>query len=276
MAIERNYKRPLGTILLAALFLLPIFLVLINSVKPSSQIIGDPFGFPSKPTLANFANALSKDRGDFLSGLLRSVLITLVSATTTCLLAASLAYVLVRSKRKIAKISNGILLVGFMVPGQVVLVPLMNVLRRLNLVGNYEGLILANIAFFLPFAVFVFSRFIRGISTELDEAAAIDGASRSRTFWVIIFPLLRPATASVMIFLGVWIWNDFLAPLIILGPLTGNTVITGLYYQVSSRQVSDYGTVFAYMILASLPILIFFLSLQKQFISGLTAGATKG
>lgn len=119
-------------------------------------------------------------------------------------------------------------------------------------------------------------RFIRGISSEIDEAAAIDGASKSRTFWVVIFPLLKPATASVLIFLTVWIWNDFLSPLIILGPLGGNTVITGLYYQVSSRQVSDYGSIFAYMLLASAPILVLFLFLQKQFISGLTAGATKG
>jgi len=273
---ERTYIRPIGTIFVALLFLLPIFIVLINSVKESSEILGDPAGIPANPTMQNFANALNPEKSDLLAGLQRSLVVTIVSALLTCLLSAGLAYTLARSRTKSASVFTWILLAGFMVPGQVLLVPLVEVLRRVNLLGNYTGLILANIAFFLPFGVFVFTRFIRGISRELDEAAAIDGASRSRTFWVIIFPLLRPATASVLIFLGVWIWNDFLNPLIILGPLTGQTVITGLFYQVSARQVSDYGTIFAYMILASLPILVFFLALQKQFISGLTAGATKG
>ena len=273
---ERTYVRPIGTILVAMLFLLPIFIVLINSVKESSEILGDPAGIPTNPTLQNFSNALNPEKSDLLAGLQRSLVVTILSALLTCLLSAGLAYTLARSRTKSAKVFTWILLAGFMVPGQVLLVPLVEVLRRLHLLGNYTGLILANIGFFLPFSVFVFTRFIRGISRELDEAAAIDGASKSRTFWVIIFPLLRPATASVLIFLGVWIWNDFLAPLIILGPLTGQTVITGLFYQVSARQVSDYGTIFAYMILARLPILVFFLALQKQFISGLTAGATKG
>ena len=273
---ERTYVRPIGTILVAMLFLLPIFIVLINSVKESSEILGDPAGIPTNPTLQNFSNALNPEKSDLLAGLQRSLVVTILSALLTCLLSAGLAYTLARSRTKSAKVFTWILLAGFMVPGQVLLVPLVEVLRRLHLLGTYTGLILANIGFFLPFGVFVFTRFIRGISRELDEAAAIDGASKSRTFWVIIFPLLRPATASVLIFLGVWIWNDFLAPLIILGPLTGQTVITGLFYQVSARQVSDYGTIFAYMILASLPILVFFLALQKQFISGLTAGATKG
>ena len=273
---ERTYVRPIWTILVAMLFLLPIFIVLINSVKESSEILGDPAGIPTNPTLQNFSNAPNPEKSDLLAGLQRSLVVTILSALLTCLLSAGLAYTLARSRTKSAKVFTWILLAGFMVPGQVLLVPLVEVLRRLHLLGNYTGLILANIGFFLPFGVFVFTRFIRGISRELDEAAAIDGASKSRTFWVIIFPLLRPATASVLIFLGVWIWNDFLAPLIILGPLTGQTVITGLFYQVSARQVSDYGTIFAYMILASLPILVFFLALQKQFISGLTAGATKG
>jgi raffinose/stachyose/melibiose transport system permease protein len=272
----RTYVRPFGTICVALLFLLPVFIVLINSVKESSQILGDPAGIPTNPTMRNFANALNPEKSDLLAGMQRSIMVTIVSALLTCLLSAGLAYTLARSRTKAAKVFTAILLAGFMVPGQVLLVPLVEVLRRLHLLGSYTGLILANVGFFLPFGVFVFTRFIRGISRELDEAAAIDGASKSRTFWVIIFPLLRPATASVLIFLGVWIWNDFLAPLIILGPLTGQTVITGLFYQVSARQVSDYGTIFAYMILASLPILVFFLALQKQFISGLTACATKG
>jgi raffinose/stachyose/melibiose transport system permease protein len=246
----------------------------VSSFKTSEEILKHPASLPSHMTLGNFSHVLHQ--GDLLPGLERSFFITAISALVTCALSAQLAYVLARSKSRNVKLFRGVLLAGFMVPGQVLLVPIVDVLRRVHILGTFLGLVLANVGFFLPFAVFVFMRFIRGISSEIDEAAAIDGASKSRTFWVVIFPLLKPATASVLIFLTVWIWNDFLSPLIILGPLGGNTVITGLYYQVSSRQVSDYGSIFAYMLLASAPILVLFLFLQKQFISGLTAGATKG
>ena len=274
--LKKSFIRPSITFLVAFLFSLPIFIIIVSAFKHSDEIRKHPASLPSHITLENFSKVLIKNQSDLIPGLGRSLIITAISALVTCALSAQLAYVLARSKNRKVKLFRGILLAGFMVPGQVLLVPIVDVLRRVHLLGTLLGLVLANVGFFLPFGVFVFMRFIRGISTEIDEAAAIDGASRSRTFWVIIFPLLRPATASVLIFLTVWIWNDFLSPLIILGPLGGNTVITGLYYQVSSRQVSDYGSIFAYMLVASAPILILFLFLQKQFISGLTAGATKG
>ena len=271
---DKSFFRTATTVLVAFLFSLPIFIIIVSSFKSSEEILKHPASLPSHMTLGNFSHVLHQ--GDLLPDLERSFFITAISALVTCALSAQLAYVLARSKSRNVKLFRGVLLAGFMVPGQVLLVPIVDVLRRVHILGTYLGLVLANVGFFLPFAVFVFMRFIRGISSEIDEAAAIDGASKSRTFWVVIFPLLKPATASVLIFLTVWIWNDFLSPLIILGPLGGNTVITGLYYQVSSRQVSDYGSIFAYMLLASAPILVLFLFLQKQFISGLTAGATKG
>ena len=271
---DKSFFRTATTVLVAFLFSLPIFIIIVSSFKTSEEILKHPASLPSHMTLGNFSHVLHQ--GDLLPGLERSFFITAISALVTCALSAQLAYVLARSKSRNVKLFRGVLLAGFMVPGQVLLVPIVDVLRRVHILGTFLGLVLANVGFFLPFAVFVFMRFIRGISSEIDEAAAIDGASKSRTFWVVIFPLLKPATASVLIFLTVWIWNDFLSPLIILGPLGGNTVITGLYYQVSSRQVSDYGSIFAYMLLASAPILVLFLFLQKQFISGLTAGATKG
>src|SRR6266511_538058 len=110
------------------------------------------------------------------------------------------------------------------------------------------------------------------IPVELEDAAAIDGATRTQVFWRIVFPLLRPATASVLIFLGVWIWNDFLDPLIILGPSQVTTII----YRAIGQYQANFGTVFALMFLATLPVLVFYLALQKHFVKGLTGGATKG
>jgi raffinose/stachyose/melibiose transport system permease protein len=110
---------------------------------------------------------------------------------------------------------------------------------------------------------------------EGEEAAAVGGAGRATVFWRVVFPLLRPASASVLIFLGVWIWNDFLNPLIILGPGQGTTVTTGIYRSIGQYQ-ADFGGVFAVMFLATLPVLIFYLFLQRHFVKGLTGGATKG
>jgi raffinose/stachyose/melibiose transport system permease protein len=168
-----------------------------------------------------------------------------------------------------------LLLCGLMIPPQVILLPITQVLDRIGLMTTIQGLVLFNVGYYIPFGVFVFAGFMRQIPRELEEAAAIDGASRFQTFWRIVFPLLRPASASVMIFLGVWIWNDFLNPLIILGPSKGTTITTGIYRAIGQYQ-SDLGTVFALMFLATVPVLIFYLALQRNFVKGLTGGATKG
>jgi raffinose/stachyose/melibiose transport system permease protein len=168
-----------------------------------------------------------------------------------------------------------VLLCGLMIPPQVILMPVTRVLRVAHLMTTLQGLVLFNVGYYVPFGVFVFAGFMRSIPVELEEAAAIDGAGKARIFWRIVFPLLRPATASVVIFLGVWIWNDFLDPLIILGPSQGTTVTTGIYRSIGQYQ-SDFGTVFALMFLATLPVVIFYLLLQRHFVKGLTGGATKG
>jgi raffinose/stachyose/melibiose transport system permease protein len=188
---------------------------------------------------------------------------------------AMLGHYLSRSQGRWVRPLTLVLLAGLMIPPQVILLPITRVLQLFDLMATVQGLILFNVGYYVPFGVFVFTGFMRQIPRELEEAAAIDGASRFQTFWKIVFPLLRPATASVMIFLGVWIWNDFLNPLIILGPSKGTTITTGIYRAIGQYQ-ADFGQVFALMFLAPLPVLIFYLVLQKDFVKGLTGGASKG
>ncbi|MGC5412029.1 carbohydrate ABC transporter permease, partial [Streptomyces sp. DT225] len=145
------------------------------------------------------------------------------------------------------------LLAGLMIPPQVILVPVTDMLQLTGMMATLQGIVAFNVGYYVPFGVFVFSGFIRTIPMELEESAAIDGAGRWRTFWQVVFPLLRPATASVLIFLGVWIWNDFLNPLIILGPAGGTTVTVGVYRAIGEHQ-QDYGQVFGLMFLAALPV----------------------
>lgn len=267
--------RPMVAMLVAALFFVPLYLVAVNVIKPGPDISGSPVSLPIPPTLDNITRVLTRPDGLFWVSLTNSVLITTASVLILTVLSAMLGHYLARSRTRWARVATVLLLCGLMIPPQVILLPITQVLRALGMMTTIQGLVLFNVGYYIPFGVFVFAGFMRQIPRELEEAAAIDGASRFQIFWRIVFPLLRPASASVVIFLGVWIWNDFLNPLIILGPSQGTTITTGIYRAIGQYQ-ADFGTVFALMFLATLPVLIFYLALQRHFVKGLTGGATKG
>ena len=270
-----EWLRPLVATCLSALFFVPLYLVLTNTFKRGDRISGSPASLPWPPTLDNIEAVLTRPDRLFWVSLVNSVLITSVSVVTLTVLSAMLGHYLARSRSRGVRALTLVLLAGLMIPPQVILIPISDVLRTVHLMGTVPGLVLFNVGYYVPFGVFVFSGFIRTVPLELEEAAEVDGASPAVVFWRIVFPLLRPASASVMIFLGVWIWNDFIDPLIILGPGRGATITTGVYRAVGQYQ-SDFGSVFALMFLATLPVLAFYLALQRHFVKGLTGGATKG
>jgi len=269
------WLRPLVATGLCAVFFVPLYLVLANTFKPGDRIAGSPASLPWPPTLHNIPAVLTRPDRLFWVSFANSVLITSVSVVTLTVLSAMLGHYLARSRSRWARGLTLVLLAGLMIPPQVILIPISDVLRAGHLMGTLQGLVLFNVGYYVPFGVFVFSGFVRTVPLELEEAATVDGASPAKVFWRIVFPLLRPASASVLIFLGVWIWNDFIDPLIILGPSRGTTITTGVYRAVGQYQ-SDFGTVFALMFLATLPVLAFYLALQRHFVKGLTGGATKG
>ncbi|MFE5123590.1 carbohydrate ABC transporter permease [Streptomyces sp. NPDC056669] len=271
----QTWIRPIVALLAGALFFLPIYLVLVNVFKDGSAIVSNPVGLPTSPTLDNIQKVLSRPDQLFWYGLVNSTEVTVISILVITAISAMLGHYLARSTGILPKVTMVVLLCGLMVPSAVIVSPITEVLRALGLMSTVPGLILAYVGYYMPFGVFVFAGFVKTIPKELEEAAAIDGAGAFRAFWQVVFPLMRPASASVLIFLGVWIWNDFLNPLIILGPAAGTTVTVGIYRAIGEHQ-ADYGSVFAFMFLATLPILVFYLAFQKQFIKGLTGGATKG
>ncbi|SEC73409.1 carbohydrate ABC transporter membrane protein 2, CUT1 family [Amycolatopsis tolypomycina] len=271
----RSLVRPTFALLAGAVFFVPLYLVLANVFKRGERIAPSPASLPAPPTLANIQAVLTRPDGLFWVSLTNSIVVTVLSILALTVLSAMLGHYLARSTRRWTKVLTLVLLAGLMIPPQVILIPITDVLRVTHLMATLQGLILFNVGYYVPFGVFVFTGFIRGVPVELEEAALLDGASRMQAFWRVVFPLLRPATASVLIFLGVWIWNDFIDPLIILGPSQGTTITTGIYRSIGQYQ-ADFGSVFALMFLATLPVLIFYLALQKQFVKGLTGGATKG
>ena len=184
------------------------------------------------------------------------------------------AFALWRSSSVVQNFAYGILLAGLILPTAVILVPVFKVLQVLGLANSLPGLILFMVGYYVPFGTFVFRAFLTTIPKELVDAAMVDGAGPFTTFFRIVFPLMRPATASVIVIIATWVWNDFLNPLILLGPLSGTTITVGLYRSVGQFAVS-FGELFAFMLLASLPIVLLYFLLQSQFVRGLTSGAAK-
>lgn len=260
--------------LVAAAFGLPLYLVVTNALKTNEQILTNPAGLPAPITLGNMISVLDGSAYGFWSGLLNSLIIVIPSLAGATILGAMVGYYLGRSSGTVVKLMQGILLIGLMLPFQVLLLPLSIVLRSLQLQGSYVGIIMFNIGFYVPFAAFVIAGFMKSVPLEIEEAAELDGASRFRVFVQVVLPLLNPATASVLIFVGVWIWNDFLNPLVLLGPGRGTTVTTGIYFAMGAFE-TNFGAMFATMVLSALPILAFFLALQNRFVQGLTSGSVK-
>jgi raffinose/stachyose/melibiose transport system permease protein len=261
--------------LLTLAFVSPIYLTIVNAFKSQDQIIRNPEALPAPPTLHNLTDALSRPDRIIQIGLTNSAVTVVVSVLLIVPLGAAFSFWLTRRSARLRRIVLAFFAAGLMIPPAVVLLPTIRILTYLHLDHSYPGLILANLGGgYLSFAVFVYSGFLRSIPREIVEAATVDGAGALRAWWTIVMPLLRPATATVAIFLSLWIWNDFMNPQFILGPLKGQTITTGLYLSLGQYS-TNYAQLFGVMLLAAVIPVAGYLALQKQFIAGLTTGANK-
>lgn len=273
-ALIRRVLRFVAALAATAIFAIPLYLVVVNTFKTNAQILTNPEALPVPITLGNVISVLDGSTYGFWQGLFNSIIIVVPSLIGSTVLGSMVGYYIGRATGPAVRVMQAILLIGLMLPFQVLLLPLSMILQFLHLDGTLLGIILFNIAFYVPFAAFIVTGFMKAVPLELEEAAEIDGAGRLRVFVQVVVPLLKPATASVLIFVGVWIWNDFLNPLVLLGPGRGTTVTTGIYLSMGQFQ-TDFGAMFAIMLLSALPILAFFLALQDRFVAGLTAGSSK-
>ena len=272
---RRHPVRLALAVLVTALFVSPIYLTVVNAFKSEGAIESSPASPPLHPTLSNLSTAINRPDQLLQLGLRNSLITVVCSVLLIIPLGSAFSFYISRKRTKPRAVILAVLSAGLMVPPQVVLLPTIHILTILGLDHTYPGLILANISGgYFSFAVFVYVGFMRAIPGEIVEAARIDGAGSLRIWWTIIMPLVRPATATVAIFLSLWIWNDFLNPLFILGPLQGQTITTGIYLSVGQLQMS-YGQLFGIMFLAGIIPVVGYLALQKQFIAGLTAGSSK-
>lgn len=263
-------------ILLCLVLLVPFYIAVVNAFKPKAAIVSDPMGIPfAELTLRNFSKAAFTPTFNIFKAYGTTAVITIASIVCLVALGSMMSYVLARSKGKFFTFAYLLLLGGMMIPPQVILIPIIKLLRALGLMFTETGLVLYNTGWYIPFTAFIYTGFIRTISKELDESAMMEGANGFQIFWRIIFPILKPPSASVVIFLFLFVWNDFLNPLVLLGSTKGYTVTTGIYLAVGQFS-TNWDQIFALVVLASLPVLIVFLLLQRYFVSGLSDGAVKG
>lgn len=259
-------------ILMAAVFALPLYITVINIWKPTEKISQSPMSLPLPPVIDNVVSVLTDPNVSILSMYRNSLLITVFGAGICIFLSSLAAYYLAREKTLLSRILSLYFLFGLMVPYVIVYVPLVTIFNKIKLTGNLPGLIMVFVSGSISFSVFMYQGFIGGISKELEEAAIIDGAGSFTIYSKVIMPLVKPCTTTVAIFIGLSMWNDFLTPLLI-GQT--KTITVGIYTAIGPY-ASNWGNVFAYVMFATLPIVILYLLAQKQFISGLTSGAVKG
>ena len=261
------------TLAFGLIYLIPLYMALTNSFKTYADIIKSPLALPTAPTLDNFVEAFHASNIASLYG--TSILITVSSVALLILISSTAAYVIIRRNNGICRFLYAFALIGIMVPPVVTLVPSIKTLSMLHLLYKPSGLLMFYGGAYFSTTIFLYTGFINSIPISLDESAYMDGASTITIFFRIIFPLLKPCTATAVILMGMWIWNDFLNPMYILGSTAGRTITTGIYNAIGAY-TSQWNLVFANVILASFPIVILYLCMQKQFMSGLTAGAVKG
>jgi multiple sugar transport system permease protein/raffinose/stachyose/melibiose transport system permease protein len=271
----RSRARTVVAAIVILVFVSPIYLMVVNAFKAQHQILANPAAPPLPPTAGNLTTALRRPDHLIPLGLRNSLIVVVCSVALLIPLSSAFSFYLSRRRTRVRAAVLAVFATGLMIPPQVILLPTIQILTWIGLDHTYPGLILSNLGGgYLSFAVFVYVGFLRSVPDEIVQAARLDGASGLRIWWQIIMPLVRPATATVTIFLSLWIWNDFLNPLFILGPLQGQTITTGLYLTIGQYSV-DYGQLFGIMFLAGIVPVLGYLAVQKQFVAGLTSGASK-
>ena len=275
---EKKFNEIHFTILLflAILFLVPIFLVIINSFKSRLYISTDPFAFPRGDMFVGMENYLNglKTSG-FLQSFLRSLFVTVVSVFLIIVCTSMTAWVIVREKSRLSKWLYYLFVFSMIVPFQMVMYTMTYVVNQINF-DNVVGIVFVYLGFGAGLAVFMFTGFVKSIPMEIEEAATIDGCNPLQTYFMVVFPMLKPTAITVAILNAMWIWNDYLLPYLILGTKNKTVPVAIQLAMQGAYGATDYGGFMAMLVLAIIPIIIFYISSQKYIIKGVVAGAVKG
>ncbi|MNO21220.1 L-arabinose transport system permease protein AraQ [compost metagenome] len=264
----------IAAILLALVFLSPFYLVLSNSVKGLKEILIDAASFPQVFHWDNYSKVW--DAIDFPQAFWNSLQITVLSVIFIVMFSSMAAYQIVRKPSRFNSFVFLLLVSAMIIPFQSLMLQLVRVTSMLELRGELYGIVACYLGFGMPLSVFLFHGFIKSVPIELEEAARVDGSSPYGVFFKIVFPLLMPIIVTVIILNTLWIWNDYLLPVLVIG---GNKDLTTLPVAVTKffgQYTKKWDLALAGLVMAITPILLFFLSLQRYIVEGVTAGSIKG
>ena len=285
--VKNKVLEVLGIVLLI-LFLFPFFIVLINAAKPADQIIRAPLALPQKwgALFANMNRVIHSPNMNYWKSFFDSAIITVASLFTIVLFSSMAAWVLERNSikhnnKKWANVIFYVLVASMVIPFQVVMLPVLSWYRSvgkftgIGLLQSYKGSVFAYIGFGCAMSVFILHGFIKSIPLELEEAATIDGCTAEGVFGRIVLPLLQPIQITVLILNGIWIWNDYLLPSLLLGQAGKIRTLPIAVMGFVGSYVKQWDLILTSTLLAMLPVIILFIFAQKYIIKGMVEGSIK-
>ncbi|MCX5671844.1 MAG: carbohydrate ABC transporter permease [Planctomycetota bacterium] len=273
-AHPRRKRLPIleAVLLLAGLAVIaPCFLAVVNSLKTLPEIIRSPLALPTSLNLDNYAYIFTGV--DLAGSMLNSLLMCAAVILAQIVFGSMAAYSMMRRRMWGGRFLRVFFLAGLAVPFQIIMIPLFKEFWLLGIHTTYFALWLHYVSWGLPLCIFIYSGFMATIPRELEEAAAIDGCGPVATFWRIVFPLLAPCTVSIVIFWGLWIWNDFMQAFILMGANKGHLAFVQLYRFLSDQYVKNWNAIFAGVVVLSAPVTLLYVIMQRRFVKGLTAGS---
>ena len=262
--------------LVSIIFVAPIFIVLINSMKSKTFINLETFKLPTEESyvgLENYKTAITQY--DFLKALGWTLFITVLSVAVILICCSMTAWFITRVKNVFTKIIYLLCVFSMVIPFQMVMFTLSGTADSLHL-NTPWGIVIVYLGFGAGLAVFMFTGFVKSIPVEVEEAAMIDGCSPLRTFFCVVVPMMKPTFISVGILEAMWIWNDFLLPYLVLDIKEFKTISIVIQYMKGSYGRVDMGAIMACLIMAIIPVVVFYLCAQKYIVKGVAAGAVKG
>jgi raffinose/stachyose/melibiose transport system permease protein len=258
---------------LTLVMLLPVLMVVNVSLRPRSDTATGALTPPSHLAWSNYADVF-REMG-YLRSVANTLLITAASVALVIVAASACAWAIARHRRSWTTWAYHTFVSGLTIPVFVLLTPLYLLMRQLGLLDDYLSVILANAALNLPLAVLLYASFLKSIPTELEDAAAVDGCGLVATYWRVVLPLLKPATATLAIFISLGIWNDLILPLLFLNSPDKSTVTLSVYSFLGTGGRFQAAQLFPAVVLSTLPLFILFLLLQRRIVAGIAAGMGK-
>ncbi|ADO54547.1 MULTISPECIES: carbohydrate ABC transporter permease [Paenibacillus] len=278
--METNNRYRVGTwatelvmILVALVFLVPFYFLFVNSVKSFGDLLTDSAAWPQTFVWSNYARAWSITR--FPEALWNSLVVTVVSNLLLVLISSMAAYRMVRRPTRYNRVLFSLFVAAMVIPFQSVMIPLVKVVSTLDLMNSISGLVICYLGFGAPMSIFLFHGFVKGVPVEVEEAATVDGCTPYGVFFRIVYPLMLPMMVTVIILNTLWIWNDYLLPSLVLQKAELRTIPIATY-AFFGQYTKQWDLALPALVLGILPVIAFFLAMQKYIIQGIMAGSVKG